>query len=45
MDEIKKTKPINVKDIQSNKKVITTLIEFNVIISHSIKSIKSFNTK
>jgi hypothetical protein len=38
-------KPMNIKDIQSNKNVITTLLEFIVIISHSIKSIKSFNTK
>jgi hypothetical protein len=36
-DEIKKMKLINVKDIQSNKKVITVLLEFNVTISHSIK--------
>jgi hypothetical protein len=26
-------KPINIIDIQSNKNVITTLLEFNVIIS------------
>jgi hypothetical protein len=33
----KKTNPVKYKDIQSNKKVITTLPEFKVMISHSTK--------
>jgi hypothetical protein len=36
-EEIMKTNPINVKDIQWHKNIITTLPEFNAITSHSIK--------
>jgi hypothetical protein len=36
-EETIKTTPINNKDIQSNKKVTTTELPFNVIIFQSIK--------
>lgn len=42
-EEIKSTKLIKIKDIQSNKKVITILDDCKLTTSHSIKIVTSFN--